>query len=158
MTLKIFDLKVRFWITPALGRPFSAKNWKKTNLCAKTRKTLNFRVSTFSLPLGYRAYLHSRPEGPSLRMGWMDRMGRNIKSFLQISLYFVSIYKIYTSTYNQSRHSTEFSLLVYYTVILERFLSFLCKIDQFCSFGILWGEIGILYLLLCNILYLYLSI
>ena len=31
----------------------------------------------------------TRPEGPNLRMGWMD--GWNIKSILQISLYFVGI-------------------------------------------------------------------
>ena len=49
MTLKIFDLKVRFLFSPPLGRPFFAKNSKNTNYWAETRKTLNCRVSTFSV-------------------------------------------------------------------------------------------------------------
>ena len=64
MTLKIFDLKVRFLISPTLGRPFFAKN---TNLLALTNLTSN----RYSVPSGSRADLHARPEGPSLRLdGW----------------------------------------------------------------------------------------
>ena len=49
-------------------------------------------VSSYSVPSGFRADLHARPEGPSLMgwdgmdgmdgMGWMGWMGRNIKSVL----------------------------------------------------------------------------
>ena len=97
MTLKIFDLTGRFFFSPQHGRLFFAIDWKKTNSCAETRKTLNFRVSTFSVPSGSRADLHARPEGPSLRMGWDGWDGWNIKSVLQISLYFVGIQNMYMS-------------------------------------------------------------
>ena len=85
MTLKIFNLKVRFLITSALGRTFFAKNWRNTKSCAEAHKTLNFRVSTFSVPSGSRADLHPRPEGPSLRMdgmGWMDAISKVSFKFL----------------------------------------------------------------------------
>ena len=99
--LQVGDVK-DFWSKSSLfiftntWEAFFAKNWKKTNLCAETRKTLNFRVSTFSVPSGSRADLHPRPEGPSLRM---DGMGWNIKSVLQISLYFVSRKNMFIPTY-----------------------------------------------------------
>ena len=44
-------------------------------------------VSSYSVPSGFRADLHARPEGPSL-MGWD---GTVIKSVLQCSSYFVGI-------------------------------------------------------------------
>ena len=75
MTLKIFVLKVRFLISPKLGRPSFAKS---TNLIALTNLTSN----RYSVPLGSREDLNTRPEGPSLRMdswdgmGWMDGISK----------------------------------------------------------------------------------
>ena len=48
MTLKIFDVKVHFLISPALGRPFFAKN---NNLLALTNLTAN----RYSVASGSRA-------------------------------------------------------------------------------------------------------
>ena len=74
---------------------FFAKIWKKTISCAETRKTLNFRLTTFSIPSGFRADLHARLERLGLRMDGMEGISK--VSF--ISLYFVIIYQIYKPTY-----------------------------------------------------------
>ena len=43
-------------------------------------------------PSGVQKIYTARREAPSLRMEWMDAwMGRNIKSVLQFSLYFICI-------------------------------------------------------------------
>ena len=73
MTLKIFGLKNSLFNFINTWEAFFCEILKKTNSCTKAHKTLNFRVSTFSVPSGSSADLHARPEGPSLRMddGWM---------------------------------------------------------------------------------------
>ena len=82
------------------------------NSYVETHKTLNFRVSTFSVPSGSKADLHARPEGPSLMGwmdGWMDGMGRSIKWVLQFSSYFVGIQIMYIYTFIRNKNCHQYS-------------------------------------------------
>ena len=100
VTLKIFDLKVRFLFSQTLGRPFLRKIEKKTNSCVEAHKTLNFQESNFSVPSKSRANLHSRPEGPSLRMDGFDGMGyQKCPSIFDILCGYIG--KVYTYLYMQ---------------------------------------------------------
>ena len=53
-------------------------------------------IKSLQCPFGVQARFTQRGRRPSLRMGWM---GRNIKSVLQCSSYFVGIYIRYIPTY-----------------------------------------------------------
>ena len=83
MKLKIFDLKVRFLFSPPIGSPFFAN----------VKKMVQMNQYTYNVPSGSSGSAFTQ-RGPKGRVyGWdgWDGMGQNIKSVLQISLYFVGM-------------------------------------------------------------------
>ena len=70
-----------------------------TNLRATRGRGMS-EISSYSVPSGFRADLHARPEGPSL-MGWMDGWDGVSKvsfNFLH-TLWVYYIHKVYTYLY-----------------------------------------------------------